>query len=148
MPPLVESRGRLPKQLPGQPPRPAPIWIISATFLSLLALLVACGGGDKAPTGNSDPQLAEGQRLFQANCTSCHSLKADVRVIGPSLAGVSERAATRTAGLSAEAYIRQSIVDPDAYVVDGFNDLMPKNFGNRFDEKELAALTAYLMALE
>jgi hypothetical protein len=44
-----------------------------------------------------------------------------VILVGPSLFGLAERAPSRVPGLEADEYIRQSIVDPDAFVVPGFN---------------------------
>jgi hypothetical protein len=38
--------------------------------------------------------------------------------------GISERAGTRLAGLAAVEYLRQSILEPSAYVVEGFEDKM------------------------
>ena len=74
---------------------------------------------------SADPKA--GERLFNgatlgasAGCQICHSLQPGVQLVGPSLAGVATRAETRVPGLTAEAYLMQSLVDPNAYVVDGF----------------------------
>ena len=50
-------------------------------------------------------------------CIKCHSLDGS-EGWGPSLQGISERAGNRVPELSAAEYIRQSILDPDAYVVE------------------------------
>jgi cytochrome c2 len=36
-----------------------------------------------------DPRIAKGQRLFDENCTSCHSLHQ--KIVGPALTGVTKR---------------------------------------------------------
>jgi hypothetical protein len=66
-------------------------------------------------------------------------------VVGPSLAGVGERAATRVPGQSARDYLRTSIVMPDSYVVEGFDPgRMPSNWGDVLSDAEIDALVDYL----
>ncbi len=95
-------------------------------------------------TGGSD-----GERVFNSaspiTCTTCHSLDGTVG-LGPSLQGISERAATRISGLGAEEYIRQSILDTNAYIVEGFPEsLMPVTFSETLSAEELDAVVAFLM---
>ena len=94
-------------------------------------------GGDGAAAG--DP--AAGKQVFgAAACNTCHTL-ADAGAtgqVGPDLDEVLQ-------GQDA-AFIRESIVDPDAMVAEGFSpDLMPENYGQQLSEKELADLVAYLV---
>jgi cytochrome c5 len=56
--------------------------------------------------------------VYEKTCTLCHRLT-DLGAYAPGFAGIAERATTRVADLSAEEYLRQSIVDPEAYVVEG-----------------------------
>ncbi|MBE2269266.1 MAG: cytochrome c [Anaerolinea sp.] len=98
----------------------------------------------------ADP-LEAGRYWFShapANCSVCHSVEPEVIVVGPSLAGIATRGATRVNGLSAESYIRQSILDPGAYVVSGFPDAMARNLGSMLDSDQIAQIIAYLMTLE
>ena len=69
-------------------------------------------------------------------------------IVGPSLAGIAERAPTRVDGLTAQEYVEISIVRPDAYLVEGFDDVMPANLGKKLTGDELDALVAYLLTLE
>ncbi len=99
-----------------------------------------------------DPAM--GQQLFTTfqpkvgtTCTACHRVDSDDRLVGPGLLHVAERAATRMTGVSAADYLHTSIVDPSAYVVDGYPDIMPKNWSAAFDESQLNDLVAYLMSL-
>jgi nitric oxide reductase subunit C len=95
------------------------------------------------PTGNVD----DGEQAFRdQGCSACHTLEPDQRLVGPSLAGVASRAGTRQPGYSAEEYLYESIVDPNAYVVAGFQGgLMPANYARRLDAQQLADLLAFLM---
>jgi mono/diheme cytochrome c family protein len=86
--------------------------------------------------------------VFQQNCATCHSADPNTVIVGPSLAGIASRAATRVEGLDAQQYIEQSILTPDAYVVEGYTDLMPKDFGRKLSGEELDAVITYLFTLE
>lgn len=100
-----------------------------------------------------DPQA--GEALFSdrspgqtVSCRICHSLEPDVTLVGPSLAGMGRRAAQRVPGLSAEAYLRQSILDPDAFIVPGFPaGQMPKTFAQSLADQQVADLVSYLLTL-
>jgi nitric oxide reductase subunit C len=80
-----------------------------------------------------------------AICGTCHSLEPDVVLVGPSLAGVASRAETRVDGQSAEEYLRNSILHPSEYVVEGFNDVMQKNFGDVLTADQINDLVAFLL---
>ncbi len=113
-------------------------------LLVALFTVVSCGGNGEVG--------AAGEELFasavlggQAGCVTCHSLEPGRVVVGPSLAGVGERAATRVPGQSARDYLRTSIVMPDSYVVDGFDPgRMPSNWGDVLSDTEIDALVDYL----
>lgn len=117
-----------------------------------LALFVA-GCGDGEPLS---PEAAAGEALFaerviapNPGCITCHSLEDDARLTGPSMAGIATRAGSRVTGLSAAEYLRTSILEPDAFVVDGFDDdLMPENWAEVLSEEDLDALVSYLLTLE
>ena len=127
---------------------------INAVALLLLGLLLltACGGGaDEEPVEAAaavDPVTAEGQMVFKQNCASCHAVTGDTLIVGPSLAGIASRAASRVEGQSAEEYIQFSILRPGEYVVEGFSDLMPTNFGTTLTGEQLDSVIAYLITLE
>ncbi len=70
-------------------------------------------------------------------CIACHDVKGTIRLVGPPLTNVRER-------LSA-AEIRQSILDPDAVVAEGFPPgLMLKTFADTVPPEELDQLVSYL----
>jgi len=97
---------------------------------------------------------ARGKEIFfassigqSAGCRVCHSIKPGEKKVGPSLAGIATRAATRVPGMSAEEYIRQSIVDPGAYVVEGFPNAMLPDMAEKLSDQDLEDLIAFLMTL-
>jgi mono/diheme cytochrome c family protein len=95
------------------------------------------GGAGGAGAGG-DPEA--GRALFTASgCDTCHALEdaGSTAEVGPNLDEALQ-------GVDA-AFIRESIVEPDADVTEGYSgDLMPENFGEQLSEEELANLVAYL----
>ena len=50
--------------------------------------------------------------------------------------------------MSAEEYLRQSILDPNAYIVEGFEpDMAPPNFAEILSDEQVDDLIAFLMTL-
>ena len=98
----------------------------------------------------SDPSAGDavaGQKLFGSNnisaCTGCHST-GDNKIVGPGLAGVYDRAGSRTS-LDADAYIEQSLRDPQAFLVEDFPAVMPSF--DQFSDGDVKDLIAYLKTL-
>jgi mono/diheme cytochrome c family protein len=116
--------------------------------LILLVLLAACGNETSAPAVTLSPLAAEGRRVFRANCASCHAVEPNTVIVGPSLNGIATRAGTRVEGQDAETYLLTSVLRPDAYMVEGFEDLMPSNLAKSLSGEDLDAVIAYLLTLE
>ena len=119
-------------------------------FFTLTAsLLAACSAlSTVQPTPTLNALETQGQQVYVSNCAGCHALEPDTIVIGPSLAGVATRAETRVQDYDARAYIETSILNPSAYIVDGFNDVMPKNFGKDLTSADFDAIVAFLLTLK
>ena len=84
-----------------------------------------------------------------AGCQICHSLEKDETIIGPSFYGIASRAGDRVSNLTAEEYLHQSIVDPNAYIVPGFpKGQMIQNFGKILTEEQVNDLIAFLMTIK
>ena len=84
-------------------------------------------------------------------CSDCHRAGASA----PDTIGTWTRIQTerltqpRFAGYSGEMYLIESIVQPNAYLVDGYNSgVMPENFGIRMENQHLADMIAFLMTQE
>jgi hypothetical protein len=89
--------------------------------------------------------IAEGKGL----CRTCHTIGQSGALRFPDLAGVAGRAAERVPGLSDVDYLAQSLYEPDAFVVPGFNPGMPAI--NRppigLTDQEILCVIAYLQSL-
>jgi mono/diheme cytochrome c family protein len=124
----------------------------SGVLLSVMLILAACGGSSApTPTPTIDPQSDAGLGMaeFKTNCAVCHSLTQGLIVVGPPLAHIGTIAATRIDGMSAEEYLRESIINPNAYTVDGFTEgTMRQDFGQVLTSDEVRQLVAYLMTLQ
>ena len=68
-------------------------------------------------------------------------------IVGPARIGIAERAGTRVEGMSAEEYIRQSILEPAVFIVPDFEDAadMPVELAGELSAQQLEDLIAYLM---
>ena len=97
----------------------------------------------------SDP-VSRGRVVFTQNiCIACHTITGlSAGVGGPPLDGIASRAGETVEGLTAEEYIRNSILDPAAYIVEEFSTIeMPKNFGEILDSEQIEDLIAFLLTL-
>ncbi len=105
--------------------------------------------GQRSQAAPADPAQAARLLFEHYGCYGCHTL-ADAQAsgtVGPDLDGIGARAASRVAGLDAAAYLRQSILEPSAFVVPGYADgLMPPNFGERMAPGEMDTLVNYLLS--
>ncbi len=140
----------------GWPPRP--ILVSGGTFPGSQETAGSAMGG-----AASDSPVALGQELFRGTppgCASCHSLVAGVNLAGPSLADLADQAATIIASpgyqgkaTTPEEYIRESILDPSAYVVPGAmysaggRSFMPDNYSQTLEPAQVENIVAYLMTL-
>jgi len=91
---------------------------------------------------SAEGDAANGEALF-SNCSACHST-GDNTVVGPGLAGIYDRAGSRTS-LDADGYLVQSIREPGAYIVDGFAALMPAF--DQWSDQDVQDVIAYLKTL-
>ena len=117
-------------------------------FVLAAIVLAACSTTSTTPTPTLDAVQQTGQAVYNLRCAQCHALAPDTVVIGPSMAGIATRAETRVDGYDAEAYIERSILVPGEYIVDGFTNTMPTNFGKELTSEELTGVVAYLMTLK
>jgi ferredoxin len=95
---------------------------------------------------------ADGERVFNARasgCAVCHSVVPGDDGVGPSLGSIAGVAGDRVPGLDAENYLRQSILLPDQYVLEGWPaGQMSPFYRDTLSEEDLNALIAYLLTLE
>jgi mono/diheme cytochrome c family protein len=109
------------------------------------------------PVEVSDDPVERGMALIVSKgCGGCHTiegLNGAAGQVGPELTNVATNATTRVDGQTAEEYIRASILNPTAYLVQECPTgpcapVMPQNYGEQLAEQELDDIVTYLLTLE
>jgi mono/diheme cytochrome c family protein len=157
----------IPRRDPGFPGRNLRVFILVAALL-VVGMLTAVevlgeshhregaeaaetGGGESATApetgqtetgggGGAQGDPAAGKEVFtSAGCVSCHTL-ADAGASGTTGPNLDEVLKGKDA-----AFIRTSVVDPNAEIASGFPEgVMPQNYGEELSPEQLADLVAYL----
>ena len=102
--------------------------------------------------GNVTPaQLTKaGEEIYKTKgtCEICHQI-GQKGTRGPDLAGVGARAAKTKPGMTAKAYIIESLINPNAHIVAGYPPIMPAvdKPPIALNRSEVWALTAFLESL-
>jgi mono/diheme cytochrome c family protein len=104
----------------------------------------------------SEDPLVRGQAVYEANgCAGCHTLGSlSAGAVGPNLTAIGSVAATREAGVSAEEYLKQSILSPNAFIAPDCptgpcpENVMPATIGAGLSEQQLNDLVAFLASLK
>ncbi|MGZ4386766.1 MAG: cytochrome c oxidase subunit II [Gaiellaceae bacterium] len=89
-----------------------------------------------------------GLSVFKTSCGGCHALTAagTSGTVGPSLDKLAADAQKANRG-SLTAYVNESIVNPDAYIVSGYQaHVMPGNFGSTLSKQQLQSLVQFLVS--
>jgi hypothetical protein len=115
--------------------------------------LVLCGVFAIALAACQEPPatepVARGRQVYrQLGCEQCHRIDGSGGVIGPDLSHIATVAATRRPGTPAEDYIAESIDSPGAYIVPGFNDVMPRGLARGLSAFDRDSLIRFLMTRE
>lgn len=127
------------------------IVVLIAGFASLIPQLESPAPEELQIEGDlSGEELAAlGEELFrtaEAGCLTCHGLGSP-GLRAPDLAGIGAEAGSRVEGLTAEQYLAESLRDPCAFVIEGYDCIMPVTLEQTLGEAKLIALTAYLQSL-
>ncbi len=97
--------------------------------------------------GRTLPEV--GELLYnRMGCKACHSLDGS-KLVGPSLKNVYGFEFLTTTGetvLVDDAYIKESILEPNASVIDGYQPVMTP-FAGKLDDKEIEAITEFLKTI-
>lgn len=128
-----------PEQDPWQPFQDAKTTTITGTVTT--AAPVAPGGEPRAPD----------QLFIAMGCQGCHNLEQDQTAnnrgpVAPNLGNLDELAGNMVAGQDALTYVETSIMDPNAFIVEGYSaGIMPQNFMDRMSMDEIANLAQWLL---
>lgn len=110
----------------------------------------AWAGGAVAAAPGAVPTVARGKKLVEdSGCLACHSLDGTAK-IGPTLKGIFGRTVELADGKKVNAddnYLRESLIEPNARLVKGFQAVMP-TFKQTLKEEDIAAIIAYLKTVK
>ncbi len=130
--------------------------LLAALVTATVAALAPPQGASAAPAPAaheavmvSSSSVDRGRTLFYAKgCIGCHK-KAGERAgasVGPDLTGIVDRAGQRKPGMSADAYVRESIKTPSAFIVPGFGSATFGMPDLGLSDDEIDALTGLLLS--
>lgn len=99
----------------------------------------------------TESAASQGKKLFQERgCASCHQVEAGGQQgRGPTLYGLFGKQQAVEGGASVtvdEAYVRESILNPQAHIAAGFENIMP-TFQGQLSEEQILQLVAYVRSL-
>jgi cytochrome c oxidase subunit 2 len=109
--------------------------------------LLAC---DPPPPPTSAPTPTGAAGLYmRAGCAACHTIDGTGGGLpGPDLRGLADRIAAERGPDAVEPFLRDSILDPDKEIAEGFQPgLMPPTYREALTEAEVDQLIDYLQAL-
>lgn len=138
--------------------------LLAFLMLCYVMLALACGGSSlPSPTMTPMPTdlpseldlVATGEVLARTSlptpCVVCHSADDNI-LIGTGWQGYYGSQVTLVDGTTVtvdDEYIRQSIVDPNARVVEGFGpSVMPQSYGDVLSDEDIEAILAYIKSLQ
>jgi cytochrome c551/c552 len=98
--------------------------------------------------GGGGGNAAAGKTVFASNgCASCHTFKpaGASGTIGPDLDTAPASDAKADHNMALAAFIKESIVQPDAYIAKGYSKgIMPSTFGQSLSKSDLQNLVAFI----
>lgn len=107
---------------------------------------------EQQPSTDPAEMAALGQELATSQgCIACHNVTGDPGGIGPSWKGLFGHEAELADGATVtadEAYITESIVNPMAKVVAGYQPIMPASYGAVLTEQQIAYIVEYIKSLQ
>ncbi|PJZ44213.1 c-type cytochrome [Leptospira brenneri] len=102
------------------------------------------------PNMNENLMFFKGKRLLKMRaCTACHAIESSEKIVGPSLQGIYNKVRNLTNGkkiLADETYLRNSILNPNLEIVEGYPPAMP-SFEGSFTDDELSQIILTLKKL-
>ena len=114
-----------------------------ALAIGIALLAAACGTGGIDKGGD----VSAGQKVFVKTCGSCHTLAAagTSGTIGPNLDTALKTDAAADGNMALDAFIKQSIVDPEKYLAKGYTGgIMPPDFGTKLTPTQINDLVAFI----
>ena len=102
-------------------------------------------------TRPSDDPVVRGQQVSQKyGCIACHSIDGSA-LVGPTWKGIYNHTVTLADGTTLTAdenYLKESILNPGAKLVQGYANIMPANYADQLTDEQLSDLIEYMKSLK
>ncbi len=110
------------------------------------------------PMPTSTPRAVAGETaeeyILNAGCGSCHKIGSlgEAHKVGPDLSMIGLTAGEKIDGLSAADYLRQSILEPNAFIAPDcpnaacLANIMPRDYGSRLTPDQIEKIINYLLS--
>ncbi len=108
-----------------------------------------------APTPTPRPVQGDdaADLILNAGCGACHMIgeMGEAHKVGPELTFIREVAGERVPGLTAAEYLRQSILEPNVFIVEDcpngpcLANVMPRDYEERLTDEQIEAIVNYLL---
>lgn len=126
----------------------------SLFIFSLLCAALIISGCAPASATASTGRPAYGELIYRQGkdkapaCINCHALEGDDFSLGPNMVGFKNRVgAELKSGQTIEQYLHESIVDPNAYLVSGYRNIMYGLYAQDLSEQDINDLIAFILSL-
>ena len=126
-------------------------------LITILLFISSCSTSENSATID-ESSVTKGEKLFKKvhigknnviGCISCHTIKNNEVTVGPALYGIGLRAGLSIEGVSAKNYLKQSIINPDAHIVSGYEPaIMFSHYKDELSEQQIDNLVEYLLSLK
>lgn len=99
----------------------------------------------------AEGEIQQGRALAeQSGCLSCHSTDGS-KLVGPTWKGLYKSEVLLADGTTVEVdddYLHRAIEDPGAEIVQGFPDIMPKNFKDQLTPEQIKLIVEYVESVK
>ncbi len=134
------------------------VFIMNGDFSQVESLVAPGAPTPEVPGAGTGPGAAARALINSKGCGACHTIQEIPTArgtVGPNLSDLGTVAGTMKPGMSAKDYIRESILQPNAFIVPGFPSpspmppfsVGPTSTGTQFTEDDLNTLIDYLASL-
>lgn len=135
----------------GKPPATVTTTVSVGGTVSTPTTAAATTTSSATTSSSGGGQVAAGKTLFASSgCSSCHTFTAagSSGTIGPNLDTAPAMDAKTDGNMPLAAFIKQSIVAPNAYIAKGFTSpsAMPATFGTQLKPAQIDDLVAFVLS--
>lgn len=134
----------------GWPPKPKIDGVAYLEAQKGIAIIPTAAASETAETATQDPVKLGEQIAKDQGCMACHSTSTQ-RLVGPGwggLYGTQNHQTSAGAVTVDEAYLKESILDPNAKITDGYPAGMMPPYAGLLSDVEVDAIVAYIRHLQ